>query len=148
VAAYIIDQLDLDHLQLENPTYKAIFQEFEKSLETEEFQPHSYFINHENKEVARFSVDQLIEKYDLSPNWMDEKNIYVKSEEKDHLSMSVQKSVFSYKLSVLERDIRDLSQELKEAKEHEEIEQILLGISKKESQKKFLSAELGRIVLR
>jgi DNA primase len=148
VAAYIIDQMELDNLQFENQIYHAIYQEFEKSLETEIFQPHSYFINHENSEVARFSVDQLMDKYDLSPNWMEAKNIYVKSEERDHLSMSVQNSIFSYKLSVLERDIQELSQVLKDTKDDEELEKTLLTISKKESQKKFLSDELGRIVLR
>lgn len=148
VAAYIIDQMELDHLQFENKIYRIIYQEFEKALESEEFQPHSYFINHENKDVARFSVDQLLEKYDLSPNWMDEKNIYVKSEERDQLSMSIQNSVFSYKLSVLERDIQELRQTLKDSNNDEEIEEALLSISKKENQKKFLSGELGRIVLR
>jgi hypothetical protein len=41
-----------------------------------------------------------------------------------------------------------LSQVLKDTKDDEELEKTLLTISKKESQKKFLSDELGRIVLR
>jgi len=148
VAAYIIDQMELDDLQFEHKINQLIYQEFEKALEKEEFQPQSYFINHQNKDVARFCVDHLMEKYDLSSNWMDKKQIYIKTEEKDNLSESVQRSVLTYKLSVLERDIQELKQSLKDLKEESEMEQILLAISKKESQKKFLSGELGRIVLR
>jgi DNA primase len=148
VAAYIIDQMEMDNLQFENKVYQAIYHEFDKCLDAEEFHHHSFFINHQNKDIARFSVDHLMDKYDLSPNWMEEKNIYVKSEEADHLSMSVQKSILSYKLSVLERDIQELSLVLRDSKVDEEIENALLAISKKESQKKFLSGELGRIVLR
>lgn len=148
VAAYIIDQMELDDLQFEHQINQIIFQEFEKALENEEFQPQSYFINHQNKDVARFCVDHLMEKYDLSSNWMDKKQIYIKTEEKDNLSASVQRSVLTYKLSVLERDIQELKQSLKDLKEEGEMEKTLLAISKKESQKKFLSGELGRIVLR
>lgn len=148
VAAFIIDQMELDNLQFESTINQIIYEEFEKAVESEEFQPHSYFINHQNKEVAHFSVNHLIEKYDLSSNWMDKKQIYIKTEERDNLSNSVQRSVLNYKLSVLERDIQELKQSLKELKEEGQIEKTLLTISKKESQKKFLSGELGRIVLR
>lgn len=148
VAAYIIDQMELDNLRFQNKINQIIYDEFEKSIEAEEFQPHSYFINHQNKEVARFCVDHLIEKYDLSENWMDKKQIYIKTEERDNLSASVQRSVLTYKLSVLERDIQELKLSLKDLKEEDQMEKTLLSISKKESQKKFLSGELGRIVLR
>jgi len=148
VAAFIIDQMDMDNLQFENKINQIIYLEFEKSLENEEFQPHSYFINHQDKDVARFCVDHLMDKYDLSSNWMDKKQIYIKTEEHDNLDSSVQRSVLTYKLSVLERDIQELKQSLKDLKEEDQMEKILLTISKKESQKKFLSSELGRIVLR
>lgn len=148
VAAYIIDQMELDDLKFENRINQIIYQEFEKAIDEEVFQPQSYFINHQSKDVARFCVDHLMEKYDLSSNWMDKKQIYIKTEEKDNLSESVQRSVLTYKLSVLERDIQELKLSLKDLKEEGDIEKALLAISKKESQKKFLSGELGRIVLR
>jgi DNA primase len=148
IAAYIIDQMELDNLQFENKIYQTIFNEFEKSLETETFHSHDYFVNHPDREVAEFCVDHLIEKYELSSKWLGMKNIYVKTEETDNLSSSVQRSVLSYKLSVLERDIKGMREQLKDNENNEEIEKILLTISKKESQKKFLSNELGRIVLR
>ena len=117
-------------------------------MEKEEFLSHSFFINHPNKEIARFAVDTLIEKYELSNNWMDLKKIYVKSEEQDHLSMSVQKSVLSFKLSVLERDIKVIQNKLRDYKDDEELNNLMGRLAKKESQKKYLSGELGRIVLR
>lgn len=148
VAAYIIDQLELDNLEFENEAYKSIYNEFVVALNEEEFKVHSHFINHTDQNVARFSVDCLIDKYELSSNWLEKKQIYIKSEEEDLLSQSVQKSVLSYKLSILERDIKILQNNLKEAKEEEEMMNILSRISKKESQKKYLSGELGRTVLR
>lgn len=148
VAAYIIDQLELDNLEFENATYKNIYNEFVIALNEEHFKEYSHFINHPDPKVARFSVDSLIDKYELSSNWMDKKQIYIKSEEEDLLSQSVQKSVLSYKLSILERDIKVLQDQLKGLKEDEVMMNILSRISKKESQKKYLSGELGRIVLR
>lgn len=148
VAAYIIDQLELDNLEFENATYKNIYNEFVIALNEERFKEYSHFINHPDPKVARFSVDSLIDKYELSSNWMDKKQIYIKSEEEDLLSQSVQKSVLSYKLSILERDIKVLQDQLKGLKEDEVMMNILSRISKKESQKKYLSGELGRIVLR
>lgn len=148
VALYIIDQLEMDDLQFETPVYQEIFEIFNECLEKEEFLSHSFFINHPNKEIARFAVDTLIEKYELSNNWMDLKKIYVKSEEEDHLSMSVQKSVLSFKLSVLERDIKVIQNKLKDYKNDEELNDLMGRLAKKENQKKYLSGELGRIVLR
>ena len=148
VALYIVDQLEMDDLHFETPVYQQIFEIFNECLEKEEFLSHSFFINHPNKEIARFAVDTLIEKYELSNNWMDLKKIYVKSEEQDHLSMSVQKSVLSFKLSVLERDIKVIQNMLRDYKDDEELNNLMGRLAKKESQKKYLSGELGRIVLR
>lgn len=148
VAAYIIDQLALDHLEFENPTFKTIYQIFDECLDAEEFKEHSFFINHMDQNIARFSVDALIDKYDLSENWMDKKQIYVKSEEEDLLDLSVMKSVRSFKLSIIERDIKELQNRLKTMKDDEEVLQVLSLLSKKESHKKRLSSDLGRTVLR
>jgi len=148
VAAYIVDQLELDHLEFEDSTYKNIYNEFVIALNEETFKAHSFFINHSDQKVARFSVDSLIDKYELSVNWMEKKQIHVNSEELDLLSLSVQKSVLSYKLSILERDIKAMQEQLRTAANDDEMMEILSRISKKESQKKYLSSELGRIVLR
>ncbi|MCK5776578.1 MAG: hypothetical protein KAH25_10390, partial [Bacteroidales bacterium] len=66
---------------------------------------------------------------------------------KDHLKMTVVNSIASFKLSILERDIKDLQQTLKSAPE-EDIMETLKAIAKKENIKKIISSQLGRTVLR
>lgn len=146
VAAVIIDQIEMDHLVFENPVFREIYQEFVEALEKEEFKKFSYFVNHPNPNVAKFCIDIMSNPYELSPNWFDKKQIVVKSE-KDNLKMSVLKSILSYKSSVLEKSILELRQELKDA-DDEKMMEILNRIGKKENQKKILSEELGRTVLK
>jgi len=146
VAAVIIDQLELDHLVFENPVYLQIYKHFEEAVDGGEFRKLSYFVNHPDQKVAKFCIDVLSSPHDLSPNWMEKKQIYVKSE-KDHLRASVLNSILSYKLSVLEKSIKELQKTLKDAAE-DDVMNILNQISKKENQKKLISKELGRTVLR
>ena len=146
VAALIIDQLEMDQLVFENPVYLQIYKHFEDAVDGGEFKKLSYFVNHPTPEVAKFCIDVVSSPHDLSPNWLEKKQIYVKSE-KDHLRTSVLNSILSYKLSVLEKSIKDLQKQLKNAAE-DDIMTILGQIAKKENQKKFISKELGRTVLR
>ncbi|NOR86972.1 MAG: DNA primase, partial [Bacteroidales bacterium] len=146
VAAVVIDQLEMDNLQIENPIYLQIYQEYVDAVKKEEFMKFSYFVNHSNPQVAKFCIDVLSNPYELSPNWMERKQIKVKTE-KDNLKMSVLNSILSYKLSVLEKSIKGLQKELKEASD-ETIMIILSKIGKKENQKKLLSNELGRTILK
>ena len=146
VAAVIIDQLEMDHLVFENPIYLQIYKHFEDAVDGGEFKKLSYFVNHPNQSVAKFCINVVSSPHDLSPNWMEKKQIYVKTE-KDHLKMSVLNSILSYKLSVLEKNIKELQKQLKDAAE-DDIMNILGQIAKKENQKKFISKELGRTVLR
>jgi len=146
VAAVIVDQLEMDDLTLENPVYLQIYKHYEEALDDGNFKKLSYFVNHPNPEVAKFCIDVMSSPHELSPNWMEKKQIHIKTE-KDHLKMSVVNSVSSFKLSILERDIKDLQQELKSAPE-EGIMEILKAIAKKENHKKLISSQLGRTVLR
>jgi len=146
VAAVIIDQLEMDHLVFENPIYLQIYKHFEDAVDGGEFKKLSYFVNHPNQSVAKFCINVMSSPHDLSPNWMEKKQIYVKTE-KDHLKTSVLNSILSYKLSVLEKSIKELQKQLKDAADAD-IMNILGRIAKKENQKKFISKELGRTVLR
>lgn len=146
VAAVIIDQLEMDQLSFENPIYKNIYEEFIVFLEKDSFKTSAYWVNHSQEDVASFSVKVMSQPYELSPNWKEQKQINVKLEE-DHLKMSVLNSILSYKLSILERSIKKLREELKTANENNMME-ILSRISKKENQKGALSKELGRTILR
>lgn len=148
VAAYIVDQMALDNLEFENPLYKIIYEIFDQCLDDEEFKEHSFFTNHPNQQIANFCIDVSMDKYELSENWMEKKQIYVKSEESDLLGLSVMTSVRSFKLSIIEKEIKELQSKLKGVKEDEELMKILSLLSKKESHKKRLSGDLGRIVLR
>jgi DNA primase len=126
--------------------YLQIYKHYEDALDDGNFKKLSYFVNHPNPEVAKFCIDVMSNPYELSPNWMDKKNIYVKSE-KDHLKMSVVNSIFSYKLSILEKELQKLKEDLKTVPE-DQLMDLLKTIAKKENQKKDISSQLGRTVLR
>jgi len=146
VAAVIVDQLEMDDLTLENPVYLQIYKHFEEALDDGNFKKLSYFVNHPNPDVAKFCIDVMSKPYDLSPNWMDKKNIYVKSE-KDHLKMSVVNSIFSYKLSILEKELKKLKEDIKTVSE-DQLMDLLKSIARKENQKKDISSQLGRTILK
>ncbi len=147
VAYYIIDQLEYDGLSFENQVYKEIYREFATDLEGESFRDYQYYFNHPNKELASFFVDQSLDKYELSGNWFDKKQIYIKTEKKDLLAQSVQRSVLQFKLRVLQKDIEKIQLQLKDEKNDETINQLLKLNSKKNNQKKFLSEQLGITIL-
>ena len=146
VAEMIAYHLEIDELEFENPTFRQIYKHFEEALDDGNFKKLSYFVNHPNPDVAKFCIDVMSSPHELSPNWMEKKQIYVKSE-KDHLKKSVINSIFSYKLSILEISLKNLKLELKTVAE-DDLMNLLKSIAKKENQKKELSSLLGRTVLR
>ena len=146
VAAVIIDQIEIDGLEFENPIYKKIYQEFVEAVENESFKKISYFVNHPDEQIAKFSIEVFSSPYELSTNWLERKQIRVATE-KDNLQVSVLNSVLSFKLSALEKSIKEDQNKLKETSD-EDMRALLKQLTKKENQKRLLSNELGRIILR
>jgi DNA primase len=76
VSKYIIQHLEDEGIQLENPLYKNIFEEYKtkmKEADVEEFELLSgmlkYFLSHSDEGIRNLTAEISFSKYQLSPNW-------------------------------------------------------------------------------
>ncbi|MEA3479537.1 MAG: DNA primase, partial [Bacteroidota bacterium] len=75
VAQFIVNDLKEDEIQLQDPVYHTILNEYILALEKEFIPDEQYFVNHENADIARIAVDLLSTPYELSKNWVKNKII-------------------------------------------------------------------------
>jgi len=135
-------------IPFEDPTCAAIIAIYQTFLSEERLPEERVFISHSNQAIAHLAVEALATKYQLSPNWNDDKrNIYV-PEEKENLQELVYTSVYRIKKRWVENQMHGLREEIKEEKNEENM---LILIQKYQSMKealKTISERLGTIILK
>lgn len=146
VAEFIIHDLQEDELELKDPVYKTIFNEYADLIEKDESPDEKYFIFHQDKEIAQATSDLVIPKYTLSDQW-EERKIYTASEA-EHLFESIERAILSFKAKKIEQLIGENQQEIK----REEDEENMLILMKKQIDLKRISNDinqkLSRIITR
>ena len=145
VAALLIHELEHDHITLENPVYKAIYNEFVQQLERDVVPDYNYFINHEDPAIAYLTVDLISSPYSLS-NW-EQHSIYPTLEE-HILKKSLYHAIYALKSRKLELMIHDIQLKLKENPPEEEMLTLMQTQQQLLQAKKTFNALLGRIVLK
>src|SRR5690606_23026847 len=83
VAPYLL--ASLDDIEFEDTPSNIIIDEFKKRAEEYEVPEAKFFFSHQNNEVAQLAVDSLASKYEISPNWNDDKRKIFVPDEKDQL---------------------------------------------------------------
>lgn len=144
IAEYIIHDLKNDEIEMQNPEYKMIFNEYESTLSQGFIPGENHFVQHEDQNIAKLAIDIFSSPYELSDNWGKNK-IRVKTEE-DNLLNLVSKSVMSYKSKKIDQMIIDNQKELKITLDTEE--QLIL-IQKQISLKQIsieINKQLSRII--
>lgn len=147
VARYIVEEIRRDTLQLVNPVYQKILDEFDRAMQAGETPDEKRFIlSDEDASVSTTVRDLLLIPYELSENWI--KNRVMVVSEKEKLQQAVEATILSFKSKTIERMIGEILQKIKAATGEEEImalqmrHKVLKEISRK------INTQLGRVILK
>lgn len=145
VAEYLVFEVEQDGLKFENQLYHKIYDLYKIAIEAEAELNENELVSHQDKELAGFVIECLLEKYSLSLNWMEKHKILTITEE-EVLPRKVHKGVCSWRLNRVQQMIEEKQQQLKvQAEDYDEIMSELIKLNEA---KKALAGELGRIILR
>lgn len=96
VAELINHELDKDKIAFQFPLFQQIYQQIVDGLSSKTLYKVSYWLRHENPEIARWVAEIETEKYELSPQWRLKYNVET-NEEIDKLKSAVIHSIYAYK---------------------------------------------------
>jgi len=149
VADYILDEINRDGLEMDNPVHREILKEYELHWQDEQFNAEKYFLYHRDENIARLSVELLTEKYTLSKIHSKMKKVDTDAE---RLHDIVPRLVYEYKNALILDYIREGLMRLKQASETHDDElasQIMLELKQLDELKRELAQNLGaRIITR
>ena len=159
VAQYISLSLKDDDIQLQTPIYRQILEEAVERSHTPNFRAEQYFISHPDEQIRDLSLKLGTDSVELSklfetPNTTalpaQEETMEAASEER--LEEVVPSLIASYKLSVVQKSLQDIIEQMKrpEAKEDKEnYRQLLKEFNEKSKLVKDLAKMCGaRVVLK
>lgn len=148
VAEVIISDLDRNGIQLENPAYRTLYEEYRTLWETGAPIDMHHFINHPDPAVATATVDLLTsdDNYTASKLWQKH-DISVESEQ-DRLPVAVPRVVILYKSKVIEKIIAELERKLRDDQlSEEELATVTHQISALNQERILIAKRLSRLIL-
>ena len=150
VIQYVIDELKTDDIELTNPLFKEIFNEYIKSVEEQSYLDERFFIHHTKDKIAKLSADLLSTSYHLSKIWQKHDTLIETEEMK--LKEIVPETVIAFKNKKILELLTQLEKDIKKAQENKDVEQITdlqQRVMALNSIKKTLAKSLGqRTILR
>jgi DNA primase len=117
-ARFIVDELERDEIQFTNPLYERIFSTYKKLMGDEDHTDDKLLIEHDDQEISLEVASILLSPHELSPNW-EEQRVTVVSEE-HRLRQAVLGVLYSFKAKKIEKQIREIQQQIKEAEESDD----------------------------
>ena len=148
VIQLIVFEIDKDELEIENPIFKLIYEEFREGLKENILHSDTYFLRHTNSEVARIASDIMSVKYEASPNWSKVK-VRIATEV-DKLEAAVMNCIYSYKNTKVVVQMNKIQEEISMLDQHEQFEEVMMlmaQLKKLEQVKIMFSNKLGRIII-
>ncbi|MVZ63663.1 DNA primase [Sphingobacterium humi] len=146
VAPYLL--ANLDDVEIVDPTCQIIVQEFSKQAENFQVPEAKFFFAHENQEVAALAVDSLVNKYEISPNWNDDKRKIYVPEEIEQLKMLVNQLIYRIKKNKIEVQMRTIQEELKITQNDDDLQILLAKYQKLKEGEQLLGQLLGNIIVK
>ena len=159
VAQYISLSLKDDDIQLQTPIYRQILEEAVERSHTPNFRAEQYFISHPDEQIRDLSLKLGTDSVELSklfetPNTtaLPAQEETMESASKERLEEVVPNLIASYKLSVVQKSLQDIIEQMKrpEAKEDKDnYRQLLKEFNEKSKLVKELAKMCGaRVVLK
>lgn len=147
VTELICHELDIDELTFDVPLFNKMHQIIADALAENTFLKTSYFQKLEDQEIVGFITEIELNDKELSDNWVTKHKIHTASE-KDKLHHAVLTSIYSFKVSRLEKRINEIRSELTSPElDHEKMMDLLSEQVSLEKVKKIISEKLGRIII-
>ena len=146
VADYMVHDIRRDELEFENPVYAAIFEEYRAGLDMDQVPERSFFLGHEEKEIAYAAVDLVFTPYELSGNWLKH-NVMIDMEE-EKLLVRLDYSLLSFKARKIDRMIADLQKKLHGNDSVEDVKLIQTRFKDLKAKSVQIHGKLNRIIIR
>ncbi len=140
VCRFIVDEMERDHIPIENSVFALLFNEIAGCLKSADAIDPNLFLTSENPDISSLAVELLSPIYLLSENWEAMHKIIVPAEEAN-LKDSVEKSVYHLKNKQVMKMLNENQKKIKEAhtsgeeymhliEHHRELEEVKMKISK------------------
>ena len=111
VAEYVASELEMDEITFTTPLFDEVLRELQQHLGEEGFVAERHFVNHANPELSRLAVDLIEEKYQLSKYHSKTQTVV---REVDRLSELVSHLMVDYKHSLVELELKDTLNKLRQ----------------------------------
>jgi len=103
----IINQLNDDELHLQNPFYQKILDDVIVGYENDELRTGNFFIKMMDEKMANFTSKALIEPYQVSRNWTEKQQIFIKEIEFS-IDKEVRDTMLNFKSLYIQNEIKTL----------------------------------------
>ena len=144
VAAYIIGELVNDNITLANPLCKAIFDTYRQNLSDGKLIDGDYFVNSADPQTRDLAISLMIDPYRLSELWR-EKGIHIPTEQ-ETLAPDVMETIDTYKLSIIERKIKETDDELRTLANPDDISILLAKKMQYNNARNKIASKLNRVI--
>ena len=112
VGKFIIEELHADNINIQDKLYNLIFNKLEKLISENTEIKYNDFVNHENHEISKLTIDLISNEYVISDNWVKRHKIYT-GIEKNNLKKTAEKAILSLKLQHIEFNIEAIQNKMK-----------------------------------
>jgi DNA primase len=136
-----------EDLEFETPVYKRILELFKEKLYDGVIVDAEYLLSSGDAEFRKVAVDLMAERYELSPKWEDKYKIMV-PREKDVLKNATYTNILRLKFRIVQKLIDNNLEKLKQAREDEEVNELLMVQSNLKKYEMSISDVLGIVVSR
>ena len=147
VAEYIIFELLHDELQLIDPVFQLVLDEFVHQMRNDIIPLQQHFIHHANPAISQIAIDLVNINYSLSENWTKKYSILV-GHETDNLKKTVQHSLFVYKDKRLQQLLKSQQESLRTTHNDDDIMMTLANIKHLDALKSRVNKLLGRTIIK
>ena len=146
VAPYLL--ASMDDVSFEDLPSQKIIDEFKRQAENFEVPEAKFFFSHEDSEVSKLAIDSIATKYEISPNWNDDKRKIFVPEEKDQLKDLVNQLIYRVKKNKIEVEMHRIREDLKTVQDADDMQMLIAKYQKLKEGEKLLGELLGNTIVK
>lgn len=146
VAPYLL--ASMDDVTFEDGACIKIIEEFKAQAELFEVPEAKLFYSHQDQEVSKLAIDCIATKYEISPNWNDDKRKIFVPQEKDQLKDLVNQLIYRVKKIKIEQQMHKIREDLKDCSDPGDIQILVAKYQKLKEGEKLLGEFLGNTIVK
>ena len=146
IAPYLLAALE--DITFEDPASATIIELFKRKAEDFELPDPKLFFSHQDSKVQDLAITLVANKYELSPNWNDEKRKIYVTQEREHLKELTLQAIYRIKKRKVENEMVKIRESLKVVSTAADMEILLSKYQKFKEAEKILGDLLGNIVVK